>query len=166
MNIMEILLNYIQNIILYFTEGNFYRKYNCTIANNIELTEEQKRVIEEIKFVLKINLIPLDKIRFVFNSEFEYDVDRNVVNPRYSIYTPRPNIFGKTNYPMMTLNKPYNLKKAIVPFFRIDEKFVFLRELIRRSKRGIVMCLIASEAYAGNFATDKSLHCCNLDDII
>lgn len=59
-----------------------------SVGNDGELLDWQKELITKNRNLLLDNQVPINKIRFVFQPSFEYDVDKNVINPIYDVMIP------------------------------------------------------------------------------
>jgi hypothetical protein len=133
--------------------------FDTVFVNNDELSLEQKGTIRLAKELLTLHRLPLNKIRFVFNKTFTYDVDTNTVNPKYVMLQPRK----KRNHPI-EIGKPENLMSISVGLYQIDhDNYATVREIIKKSKRGVVIMLPSQKDLSG---LDYSFLMANLDNAV
>ena len=125
----------------------FYQ--NCDL-----LTKSQKELLESCKKVLTDNKVPLNKIRFVLEPSFTYDIDKNIINPPYKRLVSNCN-----KYPVIEVNKPKNIMTIIVGEYRTYNNFLVLKEMIKNSKRGLVVL-------ANEIDYQDMIGIVNLDDAI
>ena len=113
--------------------------YNSVIINEKVLSDEEKRQIKEAKEILSLHQIPLNKVRFIFDVKFTYDVTKDIVNPRYVKLIPKK----KTKYDQsIDIDAPTNLMTILVGTYQTDyDDFKNVREIIRKSKKGVVIML-------------------------
>jgi len=117
-----------------------YEKH--TIGNNGVAPDSHKELIKANKQLLLDNQVPINKIRFVFQPTFTYDVNNNIINPKYDIMLP---INGNTglhakDHPIIEINKP-NIKMIRVNSYDVDDNYEFIKNLIKKSKLGVVIML-------------------------
>jgi len=92
---------------------------------------------EEInRKTLRLNGVNTNKIRFVSTPVFGYDVDDNVINPQYDVCIP---LNGKGE--VIEINKPKNFATVIVNTYKVEDNYEFLAELVKNTKKGIVICI-------------------------
>jgi len=108
-----------------------------------ELTPYQKELILKNRNLLLDNNIPITKIRFIFHPTFTYDIDTDTINPKYNIMLP---IDQKTDMflnelPIVEINKPKNIMGISVRSYSFDDNFAFIREIVKSTKKGIVIML-------------------------
>ena len=110
-----------------------------------DVSDDFRELIKKNRNLLSDNGLNLNKIRFVFSPTFTYDIDRDTINPRYRIYLPLRNddsgLFDK-DAPVLELGKPANLVTATVNNYKFEDNFAFIKELTRKSKRGIAIYII------------------------
>ena len=134
--------------------------YESVIVNEKVLSEEEKRQIKEAKEILSLHQIPLNKVRFVFDMKFTYDVTNNIVNPRYVKLIPKK----KTKYDQsIDVDAPAELMTIIVGTYQTDyDDFKNVREIIRKSKKGVVIML--DDSGSGNLSgIEYNILMANLD---
>ena len=137
--------------------------YDSVIVNEKRLSDEGKRQIKKAKEILSLHQIPLDKIRFIFDTKFTYDVIKNVVNPRYVKLIPKK----KTKYDQsIDIDAPAELMTIHVGPYQTDyDDFKNVREIIRKSKRGVVIML--DDSGSGNLSgLEYNILMANLDSAI
>jgi hypothetical protein len=113
-------------------------------ANSVSLTEKQKALITKNRNLLSLNQIPLNKIRFVFKTTFEYDVDNNIINPHYETFLPLrkdgSGLFDE-KAPVIEINKPKNLFQLGVDTYKTDNSYALIKQILKKSKKGVVIFL-------------------------
>lgn len=109
-------------------------KFETFYQNANVMTNQQKELIKSCKRVLTNNKVPLNKIRFVLESSFTYDVDNNLINPTYKKLVPDNN-----KYPVIEVNKPHNVMTIVVGEYRTYDNFLMLKEIIKKNKKGVVV---------------------------
>lgn len=86
---------------------------------------------------IAINGVSLNKIRFVFEPFFYYDVSNNVINPYYQELIP-----DNINFPIIQINKPDNIIRVNVSIFVTDDNLSLLKYLVPYTKKGIVIFVV------------------------
>lgn len=136
--------------------------YDSVIMNEKELSDEEKRQIKLAKELLSLHQIPLNKIRFIFDTKFTYDVIKDVVNPRYVKLIPKKKT--KHNH-TIDVDAPVELMTITVGTYQTDDdEFKNVREIIRKSKKGVVISL--DDLGTGKIGLDYCLLMANLDSAI
>jgi hypothetical protein len=136
--------------------------YDSVIMNEKELSDEEKRQIKLAKELLSLHQIPLNKIRFIFDTKFTYDVIKDVVNPRYVKLIPKKKT--KHNH-TIDVDAPAELMTITVGTYQTDDdEFKNVREIIRKSKKGVVISL--DDLGTGKIGLDYCLLMANLDSAI
>lgn len=150
-----------------------YEKYNMGCG---EVSHSLKTLINTNKQLLLDNYVPINKIRFVFQPTFAYDVDNNIVNPKYDILLPINGNNGlfANDHPVIEINKPKNLIRISVNNYSVDNNYEFIKHLAKNTKRGVVI-MLANEVVTHldgsevpyEFSVDSEvLRLINLDDVI
>jgi len=107
--------------------------------------DDFKALAKKNRELLTLNGVNLNKIKFIFTPTFHYDLDNNVVNPQFTMMIPLrndgSNLFDN-NAPVVEIGKPKNLVMDSVRSYKVDDNYVFLKELTKKSKRGIVIYII------------------------
>ena len=137
--------------------------YESIIVNEKQLSDEEKRQLKEAKEILSLHQIPLNKVRFVFDIKFTYDVTNNIVNPRYVKLIPKK----KTKYDQsIDVDAPTDLMTILVGTYQTDyDDFKNVREIIRKSKKGVVIML--GDSGSGNLSgLEYNILMANLDAAI
>jgi hypothetical protein len=136
--------------------------YVSVIVNEKQLSDEEKRQLKEAKEILSLHQIPLNKVRFVFDVKFTYDVTNNIVNPRYVKLVPKK----KTKYDQsIAIDAPTDLMTILVGTYQTDyDDFKNVREIIRKSKKGVVITL--NDLGTGKIGLDYCILMANLDTAI
>jgi hypothetical protein len=126
-------------------------EYHKVSVNELNSDEKLKKLLAENKELLLLNQVPLDKIRFTFQPTFTYDVDNNVINPKYEIFIPLredgSGLFDK-RVPVIEVNKPNRLVHISVNSYSVSDNYQFIKNKLQNNKRGIVIFL------ADEFVTD------------
>ena len=148
-----------------------------SVGNDGELLDWQKELITKNRNLLLDNQVPINKIRFVFQPSFEYDVDKNVINPIYDVMIPIDGETGKVKkeHPEISIGRPHNL--ICVPLFthKVENNYDFIKHMVKNTKRGIVIFIIEEEhgeLFSGyfekhHFSVDTEYICLiNLDDAV
>jgi hypothetical protein len=108
---------------------------------NAEINSYQKNLINLNRNLLLFNQVPINKIRFVFQPTFIYEVDADRVNPEYDVLTPTNRITGNviSSLPKIEMNKPLNIIYITVNTYRTINNYDLLKQLLKKSKRGVVI---------------------------
>lgn len=123
--------------------------------NNDELTQKQKDLIKFINGILSVDNVPINKIRYVFNYTFLYDIDNNVINPKYQVM--KPTNLGWKKKPCIEIGKPENsIQINFVKYIDIDD---ITKQMVMISKRGVVL-------YVDEYQFDGEVGIINLDFLI
>ena len=130
-----------------FKGKTVYERYTMGDA---KLNLIQEKLFAKNKKLLLDNQVPIGKVRFVFSPMFDYDVDKNIINPKYVLMLPIDAKTGKfvKNVPEISVNKPHNLIKTPVVTFCVEDNYAFIKEIVKKSKRGIVIFLADEMVYA------------------
>lgn len=135
--------------------------FDTVIVNGEELTEVEKKQIKAAKDLFTRNEIPINKVRFMFDFKFTYDVDKNTVNPKYTMLVPRKK--KKGNH-ILEINVPENLMTIEVGVYQTDyDDFENVRNIIKNSKKGVVIKLNHNEQFSG---LEHDILMANLDGAI
>jgi hypothetical protein len=125
--------------------------------NSEELSLEQKNEIKAAKELLTFQGIPLNKVRFVFERTFTYDVDADIVNPKYTVLQPKKKF--KKAHPV-EIGKPVNFMTISVGLYQTDhDNYESVKKIIKGSKRGVVINL-------GFASLDYTFLMANLDNAV
>lgn len=122
---------------------------------------KKKKQIKAAKKLLSLHQIPLNKIRFVFDHTFTYDVINDIVNPRYVKLIPKK----KTKYDQsIDIDAPADLMTISVGLYQTDyDDFKTVKEIIRKSKKGVVIMLNHDDHFS---RLDSDILMANLDGAI
>lgn len=123
------------------------RYQNFELGDSDEFDYYQSFVKEYRKILLE-NQVPINKVRFVFKPTFTYDVDNNVVNPKYNIMLPIDQNTGimSSNHPIIEIGKPEHLITVSVKTYKYLDNFALLKERLKKNSRGIVIYQIDYDA--------------------
>ena len=122
--------------------------YESIIVNEKQLSDEEKKQLKEAKEILSLHQIPLNKVRFVFDVKFTYDVTNNIVNPRYVKLVPKK----KTKYDQsIAIDAPTDLMTILVGTYQTDyDDFKNVREIIRKSF--VLKNLVLEQLYLSDYS--------------
>lgn len=127
--------------------------------------------------ILLQNQVSINKIRFVYQPTFTYDVDNNNINPNYTIMHPVDNDgFNVNTYPIIEIGKPKNIIHVSVNSYKTFNNFQYLKEVLKSSKRGIVIficdyCVVTNygdfKGYSEkSYVSDEIIRFVNLDEAV
>jgi len=123
-------------------------------------SKSQQALIKKNQNLLRENQVPLNKIRFVFQPNFEYDVDKNIINPPYQIMIgthPDTGLCVK-DAPIIEVGKPENLMAISVGSYKTANNYAYIKETLKRCKIGIAI-FISDEVL-----TDGTPYCFSVAD--
>jgi hypothetical protein len=95
---------------------------------------ENESMVKLSKDQLIDQRIPLTKIRFVLDTSFVYDVDNNIINPKYKVMLPTD---GRS--PVIEVGKPQNTMTVFLGENRTHNNFTLLKDMVKKSKRGVAL---------------------------
>lgn len=112
-------------------------------------TLDQENLIARNRKLLLDNQVPITKVRFVFQPSFHYDVDKNVVNPKYNEMLP---IDGNTGLfvkdaPVISIGKPEKLITVNILGYKVDDNYAFIKGMLKKTKRGLVIFIVDELVY-------------------
>jgi hypothetical protein len=135
--------------------------FDTVIINGEELTEVEKKQIKNAKDLFTRNEIPINKVRFVFDHTFTYDVDKDVVNPKYTVLVPRKKKKGNHT---LEIGVPENLMTIEMGVYQTDyDDYNNVRSIIKSTKKGVVIKLNHIDQFSG---VDHDILMANLDGAI
>ena len=105
------------------------------------------------KDILSENQIPLRKIRFVYEKSFIYDIDNNIINPKYKTIIP-----VKKKHPVIEVGKPENTMEIFLGEYRTADNYAILKQLTKETKKGIAFLVHAD--------VENVMWLTNLDDAV
>ena len=114
-----------------YVRGNGNVTYTPVVVGNNTCDVE---VMKKIKNQLSDKGVRLNKIRFVSSASFNYDFDKNEIDPTYVVMIP-----SVDNAPTVEIGKPDNVVRVFVGEFMVDDNYAFLREAVKNTKKGIVI---------------------------
>jgi hypothetical protein len=129
-----------------FKKKIIYKPYDIggdSIVNDMMLRE----LVKWNKNILLDNQVPINKVRFVFQSSFTYDVDGDIINPKYRVMLPvdEKNGLFVNNAVILEIDKPKTLIKIVVKSYRTDDNYAYLKAVLKYCKRGIVIYIGESD---------------------
>jgi len=128
------------------------------------LDARMQTIVSQNKKMLLEHGVPINKVRFVYQPSFTYDIDKNVVNPKYVTMIPINNATGLfvKGEPVIEMGKPENLITINVDSYKTEDNYEFLKQEIKRNKRGIVI-FIVDEMVNGYFTGEPQPYKFNVD---
>ena len=123
-----------------FKGKTMYEKH--TMGGHV-LDSKHKRLIHDNQNLLLEHQVPINKIRFVFQPTFTYDIDKNVINPVYHAFLPingNNGLFAKDE-PVIEVGKPEHLITVFVGSYKMEDNYAYLKETLKRCKKGVVIML-------------------------
>jgi len=126
--------------------------FETVIYNDNKLTNNQKVLIKNCRKILNENHVPLNKVRFVLEQQFIYDIDNDIVNPPYKMLLPR-----NKKMPIIEIGKPVNTITVFLGKYHTTNNFITLKQTLKGLKRGIVI-LASGEDY------NEVIYAANLDE--
>jgi hypothetical protein len=109
-------------------------KYNTLYQNANLMSKEQKELLKSCRRILTDNKIPINKIKFVFESSFVYDIDTDTINPTYKQLVPDNN-----KYPTIEIGVPHNIMTVFLGENRTYDNYALLKLLTKKSKKGVAL---------------------------
>lgn len=102
--------------------------------------EIMRELVRKNKALLLNNQVPINKIRFVFQPTFTYDVDKDVVNPKYQVMLPvdEKGLFVKDAV-VVEIGKPENIIRVNVRSYRTDNNYEYLKAILKYCKKGVAI---------------------------
>lgn len=116
-----------------------YQRYKTPVIS----TDEYAELVKKNKQLLYENGVSLKKIRFTPTPYFTYDYDRNIINPPYEIYLPVNKETGlfKKDAPVIEMVESKSVVYLGVFDYCVEDNYEFIREMVAKTKRGIVIFL-------------------------
>jgi hypothetical protein len=108
-------------------------KYETILQNAHVMSKEQKEAIKLCKRALMDNKVPLDKIKFVFDSSFNYDVDKNRINPIYKQLIPK----NKKSH-VIEIGVPHNIMTVFLGEHRTYDNYGLLKA-VKKNRKGVLL---------------------------
>lgn len=159
-----------------FKKKIVYKPYN--MGGDSMINDEMLReLVKKNKTLLLNNQVPISKIRFVFQPTFTYDIDKDVVNPKYLIMLPtdeKNGLFVK-DAAIVEIGKPENIIRITVKNYRTDDNYAYLKTILKYCKKGIIIYIgenndinyFTGEAEPHKFSVDCDvIRFANLDEEI
>jgi len=109
-------------------------KYDTFYQNANLMSKEQKEQLKLSKRILTDNGIPINKVRFVFEQSFVYDIDKGTINPTYKQLVP-----NNKKHPTIEIGAPLNAITIFLGENRTYNNYALLKEKLRKSKRGVAI---------------------------
>jgi len=133
-------LEYFFGKINIFKGRTVYEKYTLGTTS---VTAMEQNLIKKNQNLLTDHGVPINKVRFVFHPQFNYDVDKNVINPVYHAFFPMNGNNGRfaKDEPVIEVGKPDNLMTVVVGSYKFDDNYAYLKETLKRCKRGIAIMI-------------------------
>ena len=165
------LLAFINKLINVFKSKIVYVKHSPDEV----LDNNQKEFLEKNKKILSDACALSYKVKFVFQSSFEYDVDKNVICPKYEVMLPIKEHNGllDSKSPIIEIGKPINVITVNFITYKVDDNHDFIKQMAKRSKRGVVIFLgkettiLNHKTEPYQFSVDSEyIRVINLDDAV
>lgn len=132
-----------RKIDLFKKEKSIYKKFTI---NGEPLTTEFQELIKKNRRLLLDNQVPINKVHFVFLPTFNYDINKNIVNPKYMVLMPVSLSTGKfTKDVKISVDKPEHLATITVTDYRVDDNYGFIKNILKNSKKGVVIYICDDE---------------------
>lgn len=128
-------------------------KYNSLYQNANPMSKEQKELLKSCRRILTDNKIAINKIKFVFDSSFVYDVDNNIINPTYKQLVPI-----NRKHPTIEIGVPHNTMTVFLGENRTYDNYALLKSLTKKTKKGIALLV--------DVDFEEVMWLANLDDAI
>lgn len=125
-----------------FEGKTVYEKHS--MGDDGELQDWQKELVKINKALLLDNRVPINKVRFVFQPSFTYDVDKNIINPKYDVMLPINGSNGKVNEkaPLIEIGKPSKFISVNVISYKVDDNYEFIKHMVKKAKRGVAIFIV------------------------
>jgi hypothetical protein len=121
--------------------------------------EKYAALVKRNRELLSSNGVPLNKIRFVPQPCFQYDIDKDVINPSYELFVPLrkdgTGLFDK-DAPTITIGMPPKMITVMVRNYRVDDNYEYLKHILESTKKGIVVFVV--DEMHDDLLTGKPLH--------
>jgi hypothetical protein len=156
---------YLNKLISFFNK-NEVNYINYKMGDTGELSPEQMELIKSNRKILSENGIPVNKVRFVFTSTFQYDIANDIINPTYDMMIPI-NKYGmiRDDVPKIGINKPVKLIDIIAYTYYGEDNYEILSQMLSNSKRGVVVMIRKDKTANYCFGVDTYLfRAANLDE--
>ena len=137
-----------------FNKKDESEPYKTVVLNGRPMSKAQKELLKTCKKTLSDNNIPLNKIRFVLEPSFIYDIDNNAINPTYTQLIPK-----KKKHPIVEIGKPKNSLTVFLGQYQTVNNFNVIRNFTKSTRKGLVI-LASKEDY------NIVVWLANLDDAI
>jgi hypothetical protein len=141
-------------LFLLFQKKDEPELYKTIILNNKVMSKAQKELIKSCRKILSDNNVPLNKIRFILESSFMYDIDKNTINPTYKQLIPK-----NKKRPIIEIDKPKNLMTIFLGEYETENNFDVVKTLLKKTKKGLIIL-------ANNIDYNLIISIANLDDAI
>lgn len=148
---MNLLPNFLIKIFRRKAESD---KYETFVLNTSPMSKEQKELLKRCKRVLIDNKVSLNKIRFVFEPSFTYDIDKDIINPIYRQLVPK-----NKKSPIIEIGVPRNVMKIYLGEYCALDNFFILKGMLKKTKVGVVVLVTEIDYY-------DTIYIANLDDAV
>ena len=128
-------------------------RYETFLLNGNLISKKEIEMLKISKKILNDNNVPLNKIRFVLEPSFMYDIDNDRINPTY-----RQLVSKNKKAPVIEINKPENIMMVYLGEYRALDNYDMLKKLVKQTKKGITILV------GNNY--DDVMYLANLDDAI
>lgn len=128
-------------------------RYDTFYQNANLMSKEQKEQLKSCRRILTDNGVPINKIKLVFESPFEYDIDKGMINPTYKQLVP-----NNKKHHTIEIGVPQKSMTIFLGENRTYNNYELLKTLTRKSKKGIAM--LVGDDY------DEVMWLASLDDAV
>jgi hypothetical protein len=151
MNFLQYIFGKVANV---FEGKTVYQKH--TFGADV-LTDHQKSLVKLNRRILHDNNVPINKVRFVFSPTFTYDVDKDVINPKYDAMLPLNGSTGlfQKKAPVIEIGKPEKLIRVNVDSYSVVDNYELINDMLNYGKRGIAIFIV--DEMVANFGIDKGI---------
>jgi hypothetical protein len=151
MNFLQYIFGKVANV---FEGKTVYEKYTF---GAVKLTDHQKSLVKLNRGLLLDNQVPINKVRFVFSPTFTYDVDKDVINPKYDAMLPLNGSTGlfKKKAPIIEIGKPEKFIRVNVDSYKVNDNYELITDMLNYGKRGVVIFIV--DEMIANFVVDKGI---------
>lgn len=149
-----------------------YTYTSQTVGGNYNINQDFN-LVKANRDLLSLNGINLNKVRFVFNPMFQYDIDADIINPNYMVLIPtkKNGLYDKKSG-ILEIKKPKNVISVAVNTYMVKDNYKYIKQLVKKSKRGIVIYInttpdvIKPDEFGEGYSVDsESLRLRDLDEI-
>jgi hypothetical protein len=146
-------MNLLPNFLLKLFKKDEPVKYDTFYQNANLMSKQQKEQLKSCRRLLIDNGITINKLKFVFETQFTYDIDKNSINPVYRQLVP-----NSKKHHTIEIGAPQNIMTIFLGENRTYNNYVLLKDLVGKSKRGVAILV--------DIDFDEVMWLANLDDAV